>query len=91
MKYLSLIGLILGVVAILLPFVSDKPDGLEKVAEKLYFIEKEKIIFNGLMPDYKAFGNNYFSSLFAALVGIAITLLLTFIVIFMINASRIHR
>lgn len=49
-----LIGLLisLGLAAVVSPFASSLPDGLEWVAEKLGFIEKERQIVTAPLADY---------------------------------------
>jgi len=72
---LLLVGL-----AILLPFASSYPDGLETVAETLG-VEKTPPVWEGLMPDYTipAVGNLYLSTLFAGVFGAFLVFVLTFI------------
>lgn len=62
----TLIGL-----AVLIPFASEAPDGLEKVAESLGIGEHEPI-WSGLMPDYSlpTVNNPYVSTLLAGFLGV---------------------
>ena len=63
-------------VSLLLPFASEHPDGLVKVAEILGFSSEQKYITSPV-PDYDAMGNgSYLSFLIAMTLGVAITLLL---------------
>lgn len=77
MKY-SLIFLTLAtiLVALLIPFASVHPDGLEKVAEKLNFIDDAEELYSASpMPDYDATGKeNYLGVLIAEITGIIIVL-----------------
>ena len=59
--------------AILIPFASSYPDGLEKVAETLN-VEEAEPLWKGLMPDYTlpAIENQYLSTLVAGLCGLVI-------------------
>lgn len=61
---------VLVVFAVLVPFASTDPDGLEKVAETLG-IEEPEPFWNGLMPDYTlpAVENPYMSTLLAGFLG----------------------
>ena len=67
---LVLIGL-----AILLPFASSNPDGLEKVTESLG-IGEQKTVWEGFMADYSiAFiSDSYVSTLLAGIFGTIIVL-----------------
>ena len=78
MKNVIIIGsiLILAVVLIGAPLASSFPDGLEKVAETLGFIEEgEDLPFSSLLPDYQftAVEKEWLSTIVAGLFGIAIT------------------
>lgn len=65
----AIILIIIGL-AVLLPFVSTYPDGLEKVVESLG-IEEPESIWRGLMPDYAFFIENpYMSKLISGLIGL---------------------
>ncbi|MEM2439786.1 MAG: PDGLE domain-containing protein [Candidatus Bathyarchaeia archaeon] len=65
--------------AVLLPFASSYPDGLETVAETLGVGENEPL-WEGLMPDYAlpAVENLYVSTLLAGLFGTFLVLVLSF-------------
>ncbi|MEM3640813.1 MAG: PDGLE domain-containing protein [Candidatus Bathyarchaeia archaeon] len=56
--------------AVLAPFASTDPDGLEKVAETLK-IEEPEILWMGIMPDYTlpTVENPYLSTLLAGFFG----------------------
>jgi len=79
-KYLAAIALILVFLAILLPFASSSPDGLEKVAETLG-IEEHEPIWKGVMFDYsvETVKDPYVSTLLAGVSGTLIVLLAAFI------------
>jgi len=72
---------VIGGLAILLPFVSAYPDGLETVAQNAG-IEEPEGLWHGLMPDYSipAIENPYFSTLVSGLAGILLVLVFTFLV-----------
>jgi hypothetical protein len=69
-KHLGILTFTLIGLAILIPFASNAPDGLEKVAEALG-IEEHKPIWSGLMPDYSlpTINNSYISTLLAGVFG----------------------
>ena len=75
-----LLAVIVGL-AILLPFASAYPDGLETVAQNAG-IEEHDGLWHGLMSDYSltAIENPYFSTLASGLVGILLVLVFTFLV-----------
>ena len=56
--------------AILVPFASSNPDGLEKVAESLNVREQEPL-WRGLMPDYtlEEIRDPYLSTLICGVIG----------------------
>ena len=72
--YLKVLTLILVCLAVLIPFASSDPDGLEKVAETLGVEETETA--TGLMPDYTVpvVENEYSSTLIAGVVGVFLVL-----------------
>ncbi|MBX5329110.1 MAG: PDGLE domain-containing protein [Candidatus Bathyarchaeota archaeon] len=78
--YLKALILTLVCLAILIPFASNAPDGLESVAETLG-IEEHEPIWNGLMPDYSipTIDNPYLSTLLAGTVGVFLVLGATFL------------
>jgi cobalt/nickel transport protein len=61
------------------PFASSKPDGLERVAHDLGFIENEKSPLYEVFPDYSlAFiPIEYISTAFSGLLGLCIIAILT--------------
>lgn len=69
------LALILVGFAVLAPFASTDPDGLEKVAETLK-IEEPENIWTGLMPDYTlpTVGNPYLSTVLASFFGVFLVL-----------------
>ena len=73
--YVKALILILVCLAVLIPFVSSDPDGLEKVAETLG-IEETESISAGLMPDYTVptIENSYLSTLVAGILGVFLVL-----------------
>jgi hypothetical protein len=75
-----LVAVIVGL-AILLPFASAYPDGLETVARSAG-IEETEGVWHGLMPDYSlpAIENPYFSTLASGIAGIFLVLVFTFLV-----------
>ena len=80
-KYLKALILILVCLAILIPFASEFPDGLERVAENLG-IEEHEPVWKGLMPDYTlpTIENPYASTLLAGTLGVLLVLSVAFIV-----------
>jgi len=75
-----LLAVIVGL-AVLLPFASAYPDGLETVAQNAGIWEPESL-WHGVMPDYSlpAIENPYFSTLASGLAGILLVLIFTFLV-----------
>lgn len=74
-RYLKALILILVCLAVLIPFASNFPDGLEKVAETLG-IEEHTPTWTGLMPDYTlpTIDDPYVSTLLAGTFGIFLVL-----------------
>lgn len=70
---LTLWGLLiaLGVAALIAPFASSLPDGLEKVAETKGFAAKATVLFQSIMPDYLISGirNEKVATALAGVVG----------------------
>jgi len=60
---------------VLIPFASNNPDGLEKVAVT-YDAQEHQSIWNGIMADYSFFsiGNQYLSTLLAGIFGVVAVL-----------------
>ena len=73
--YIKALILILVCLAILIPFASSDPDGLEKVAETLG-VEETESPSEGIMPDYTVpvVENEYGSTLIAGVVGVFLVL-----------------
>ena len=73
--YLKALILILVCLAVLIPFASNCPDGLEKVVETLG-IEEHTPTWTGLMPDYTlpTIDDPYVSTLLAGTFGIFLVL-----------------
>lgn len=70
-SYVKALILIAVGLAILIPFASSYPDGLETVAETLN-VEETEPFWKGLMPDYTlpSIENSYFSTLAAGFLGL---------------------
>jgi len=66
----AIVLIIIGL-AVLIPFASTYPDGLEKVAESLG-IEEPEPMWSGLMPDYTFLftENSYMTRLISGLIGL---------------------
>jgi len=79
-RYFKALILIPTCLAVLIPFVSNCPDGLEKVAESLG-IEEHTPIWTGLMPDYTlpTIDDPYVSTLLAGTFGVFLVLGVAFI------------
>ena len=69
------VGLIISLIlaVILSPFASSLPDGLEKVAEKFGFLEKESTLLKAPIPDYEFPGGGKLATSLAGLIGTLIT------------------
>ncbi len=87
--YLKALILILFCLAILIPFASDFPDGLEKVAETLG-VEENDQPWIGLMPDYKlpTIEIPYISTLIAGIFGVCLVFCVAFLFGVAINKTR---
>lgn len=74
-RYFKALILILVCFAVLVPFASNAPDGLEKVAET-FGIEEHEPVWKGLMPDYTlpTIDNPYVSTLLAGTFGVFLVL-----------------
>ncbi len=68
----------LGVGAILSLFASSSPDGLERVAKDVGFLEHAAFPFRALMPDYAFLGISH-ELLATSLAGIAGTIMVFFV------------
>jgi hypothetical protein len=79
-KYFLAFGLLAIFLIVFLPFASNNPDGLEKVAQDLG-VEENTPIWKGLMFDYSvsAIAEPYFSTLTAGIVGTTIVLVLSIV------------
>lgn len=79
-KYLATLIFTLVGLAVLIPFASDAPDGLEKVAESLGIGEHEPT-WSGLMPDYTLphVENTYVSTLVAGVFGVFLVFGVTYL------------
>lgn len=74
-QHLRTLIIILVCLGVLIPFASNAPDGLEKVAET-FGIEEHEPIWTGLMPDYTfpVIDNDYISTLLAGVIGVFLVL-----------------
>lgn len=74
----SIFATALLIAAILSPFASSKPDGLERVAEDLKFVDLVKNNLFEVMPGYaiKNINNPYLSTALSGIIGVIITLLI---------------
>lgn len=71
--WLVVLGIAL-VTAVLLPFASPLPDGLERVAETLGFVEREQPIYKAPFHDYALPGlESKVGEIIAVLFGLALT------------------
>jgi len=73
--YIKALILTIVCLAILIPFASEFPDGLETVMETFQLEEQEQL-WSGLMPEYTVplIENQYLSTLLAGFVGIFLVL-----------------
>jgi len=73
--YIKASAAILIGLAILIPFASTYPDGLEKVAETFH-IEEHSPLWQGLFPDYTLpiVENSYFTTLISGIIGFFLVL-----------------
>lgn len=87
--YFKTLILILICLAILIPFASEFPDGLETVAENLGIVENEPL-WKGLMPDYQMpiIDMPYISTLAAGIFGVFLVFCTTFVLGIAINKSK---
>jgi hypothetical protein len=87
-----LIGLLisLGLAIIASLFASSLPDGLEWVAEKLGFLDKETEIVKTPMPDYEVPHVKYtgMSKALAGIVGTLIVFCITILLMFVLKKRR---
>jgi len=79
--YVKAVILIIFGLALLLPFASTFPDGLETVAET-FGIEEHEPLWQGPMPDYSLpfVDNPYASTFLSGVLGILLVLVVAFIV-----------
>jgi cobalt/nickel transport protein len=86
MKRWVIIGLLtsIGLAVFLSPFASQLPDGLERTAEVLRFLEKGegREIIASPMPDYNIpfIKNEFVSTSFAGLCGVLLTFFAAFLI-----------
>lgn len=86
------IFLALFIVVFLAPFASSSPDGLERVAEDLAFLEKAdgKEVISSPLPDYEVPGleNKVLAGIMAGITGIILTFALMIILTKLITTSK---
>jgi hypothetical protein len=76
-KLILVVALIIAALAVLLPFASKTPDGLQTLAEESG--SQQTISWNGLMANYSAaLSDPYLSSLVAGLFGVGVVLIASF-------------
>ncbi|MFB3888005.1 MAG: PDGLE domain-containing protein [Candidatus Bathyarchaeia archaeon] len=76
-KLLLLVGALMVAFAVLLPFASKTPDGLETLTEDAG--NQQGPVWNGLLADYSAaLADPYVSTLVAGLLGTALVLVVGF-------------
>lgn len=91
MQWRNLYLLVLVVVLLLLsPFASSFPDGLERVAHDLGFIDAERESISSPLPDYTVpfLGDSGLSTIAAGGVGVVLLILLFFVIDRLIKKSR---
>jgi cobalt/nickel transport protein len=73
--YFKALIIMLVCLAVLIPFASTAPDGLERVGETLR-IEEHQPVWTGLIPDYAfpTISNPYVSTLLAGIFGVLLVL-----------------
>ncbi|MFQ6065379.1 MAG: PDGLE domain-containing protein [Candidatus Bathyarchaeia archaeon] len=79
--YVKAVILILFGLALLIPFASTFPDGLETVAEH-FGVEEPEPVWVGLMPDYALpwIGNVYVATLASGVIGVFLVLVASWFV-----------
>jgi hypothetical protein len=67
-------GCVVVALVLLSPFACSNPDGLEKVAARLGFLERERVIFHAVCPGYHFHGveNGMLATTLAGLTGAAV-------------------
>jgi hypothetical protein len=81
-KYLIALGLIALFLVVFIPFASNEPDGLEKVAENLG-VEEHEPAWKGLMHDYSTglVEDPFLSTLLAGIFGTVLVLVVTIVLV----------
>lgn len=83
------LALSIGVAMVLAPFASQLPDGLEKVAETLGFIERGTSNLSSPLPDYRIPGlSGGISTAMAGIVGVLITFGLAYMIVRILHRKR---
>jgi cobalt/nickel transport protein len=74
-RYFKALIIVLVCLLVLIPFASNAPDGLERVAKTLG-IEEHEPLWRGLMPDYAlpTIDNPYVSTILAGTFGVLLVL-----------------
>lgn len=73
-RWLVAIGVIALLTIALLPFASELPDGLERIAEMFKFAEREQQVYSAPMKNYTLPGlEGFVGQAIAALLGISVT------------------
>ncbi len=80
-KTILIIGLIIATLAILLPFISRTPDGVQELTSDACVEQNQQASWNGIMSGYmvETVENPYFSTLIAGAFGTIIVLLATYV------------
>lgn len=79
----------MAVAVFLAPFASEFPDGLEKVAETLGFLEKGTSNLSSLLSDYQIPGlNGGISTAMAGIVGVLVTFIVAYTIIKVLHRNR---
>ncbi len=89
-KHLAITALIITAMAVLLPFASSNPDGLENLISTSKAQQQHAPFWNGLMSNYtiEAIGNPYLSTFLAGLFGTLMVILATLILTYSITPKR---
>lgn len=86
------LSLIIGLVFLVVPFTSKKPDGLEKVSETMGFLKKDdfKPLLNAPMPEYSMSGikNKMGSRQYASIIGVFVVFGITVIVGYLLKKKQ---
>ena len=91
-KAFIIVVLVLVGLAVLLPFASSSPDGLEKVTST-FGAKEQTPVWQGLMPDYSValVGNSYVSTLLAGIFGVCVVMVASLLLGKVISKNQIKR